>query len=305
MLPMEEEITIKKWLNGELSPQEKETFENSDDGVFYQAIIKTAGRFKVSATSAMPDFQAFEKTKLNDTSLKKPSQSLLPWISGIAAAALLTFGIYSWFSDSLTIIETSIAQTEKITLPDTSEVILNAVSQISFSKNSWSDKRIVNLEGEAFFDVAKGARFNVQTSEGIISVLGTKFNVRQRGSVLEVVCYEGRVQVVSGDISEIITAGQEISKRGGELVRRTTGESQPSWRDEISRFQNTPFAEVVQELERQYEIEVILEDIDTTKMFTGAFEHAELDKALQSITDPFGIKYEIKDNGKLIILNVQ
>ena len=47
-------------------------------------------------------------------------------------------------------------------------------------ENKWKNERSVNLDGEGFFKVAKGSKFDVETSAGTVSVVGTQFNVKNR-----------------------------------------------------------------------------------------------------------------------------
>ena len=51
--------------------------------------------------------------------------------------------------------------------------------KFQFDKKRFTDERIIQLRGEAFFEVEKGSRFVVQTGKGAVEVLGTSFNVFQ------------------------------------------------------------------------------------------------------------------------------
>ena len=75
----------------------------------------------------------------------------------------------------------------------------SAGSELNYNASKWGEKRELELKGEAFFDVEKGKRFDVNTELGKISVLGTEFNVLSRDSIFKVSCYEGLVQVTYGN----------------------------------------------------------------------------------------------------------
>ena len=62
-------------------------------------------------------------------------------------------------------------------------------------KRNGQTKRDLTLEGEAYFKVQKGQTFSVNTTDGVVKVLGTHFNVKQRNNYFEVNCYEGLVSV--------------------------------------------------------------------------------------------------------------
>lgn len=303
---MKEDYILKKWLNDDLSREEQAAFDEAEDAALNKAILETAQRFKAPVAIGMSKEKIIGKNDLATKESKKTSFSLTQWLSGIAALLVFSIGVYTWLSNGTTTISTEIAQTESITLPDASQVILNAKSQLSYSPSSWEDNRLINLDGEAFFDVEKGSRFDVKTSKGIISVLGTEFNVRQRGDVLEVTCYEGKVQVSAGDVLQIITVGERVILRDSKLTKNLIKQTYPEWRDDLSRFENTRLDEVFAELERHYDVKIELENIEETTLFSGAFEHSNLEVALQSITQPLvGVTYEIENNGIIRILNAQ
>lgn len=303
---MKEDYILKKWLNDDLSPMEQAAFDEEEDAALNKAILETAQRFKAPVAIGMSKEKIVGKNDPTVKEFKKTSISLTQWLSGIAALLVFSIGMYTWLSNGTTTISTEIAQTESITLPDASQVILNVKSQLSYSSSSWEDNRLINLDGEAFFDVEKGSRFDVKTSKGIISVLGTEFNVRQRGEVLEVTCYEGKVQVSSGDVLQIITVGERVILRDSKLTKNLIKQTYPEWRDDLSRFKNTRLDEVFAELERHYKVKIELENVEETTLFSGAFEHSNLEVALQSITQPLvGVTYKIENNGIIRILNAQ
>ena len=62
-----------------------------------------------------------------------------------------------------------------ITMPDKSVITLNADSRLSFVEGNWMNNRSVSLEGEAFFDVKKGTKFEVNSEVGKVTVLGYQF----------------------------------------------------------------------------------------------------------------------------------
>jgi len=87
-----------------------------------------------------------------------------------------------------------------VTLPDGTKVWLNAGSKLKYRQNFLQEKRIVNLEGEAYFEVVKyhNIPFYVNTSDINIVVLGTKFNVRSypEDKIIEATLIEGKIKVV-------------------------------------------------------------------------------------------------------------
>lgn len=273
-----------------------EAFQKSEEYPFYERIIADAASFKASHFSQISDFESM-KQRLPER--KIPVRRLNPttWMMRIASVFVLGFALYYFFLFKPDLnVETLAGQKTTVELPDASLVILNAESEITYSPKKWDENRSLTLKGEAFFEVAKGARFDVITAKGSVSVLGTEFNVRQRDENFEVICYEGIVKVISGKFAEELRAGESLRLKKGELIRgRTTMES-PSWNSGISEFLESPFIEVIKELERQYSIEVILNEVSRESLFTGGFVHNDLENALRSITEPFGHTFRISEN---------
>jgi ferric-dicitrate binding protein FerR (iron transport regulator) len=291
---MTQEELIKKWLDNELNASEKEAFKQLDD---YDSLIKlehSIQRFKSHEYDTQNELDATLK-QLENRKTKK-----IIWlkpIMRIAAVLVIAMGLYFYISGLEITYQTDIAQQIETTLPDNSQITLNAASTLSFNKRTWNTNRLVNLEGEAFFKVAKGSKFDVVTSAGTVSVLGTEFNVKQRANYFEVYCFEGSVGVETPDNSYVLKPGDSFRVVDGEVEKLTNTTAQmPSWLSNESTFENIPVYLVFEELERQYNIEVNSIDVPKSVLFNGAFTHNNLDLALKSITIPLNLTYQIDKN---------
>ena len=290
---MDQETLIQKWLLEELTAEESKAFDALKDAPFYKGILTDAERFKASHFSKVDDFDTFKARFVSPDPKVKKLQWIKPMLR-VASVAVIFFGLYYFFLfNTLTHVETSVSQKTTIELPDASQVVINALSEVSYNKRAWDTKREINLEGEAFFDVAKGAKFDVVTSKGTISVLGTEFNVKQRGTFFEVACFEGTVRVVTNEHTEILQAGDNFKLFDGEMVTGKNSYDEPQWTRNRSYFLRTPVSEVFAELERQYNVSVTFENIDTDQLFTGGFVHNDLETALRSISEPLDLNYQI------------
>ncbi|NAY92393.1 FecR family protein [Muricauda sp. JGD-17] len=290
---MDQENLIHKWLLDDLSGKESKAFDELEDASFYKEIIEDAARFKASNFSTVDDFETFrDRFMVPDSKVKK-----LQWhkpILRVASVVAVVFGLYYFFLfNDVTKVNTMVAEKTTIELPDASQVVVNALSEVSFNENGWEKKREIKLEGEAFFDVAKGAKFDVVTPEGTVSVLGTEFNVKQRGTFFEVSCFEGTVKVSTGKHTTILQVGDNVKLVDGEPIMGKNSFDQPQWTQNRSYFQRTPVSEVLAELERQYDITVTTENVDTAQLFTGGFVQDNLQDALRAISEPLGLKHEI------------
>jgi len=214
-----------------------------------------------------------------------------------AAVALLIMGSYFYLNTLNENVTTQYAENKEVVLPDASEIILNADSEISYSEKKWDKERNVTLEGEAFFKVAKGKRFTVSTDDGVVAVLGTQFNVENRKGFFEVTCFEGLVSVTFNNIETKLPAGTSFLAINGKIKEtEKPDETIPSWMHQESSFKSIPLKYVLDEFQRQHNIKVKTENIDINKLFTGTFSNTNTDLALQSISVPSQIKFKLEGN---------
>ncbi|RDY58628.1 FecR family protein [Flagellimonas nanhaiensis] len=296
---MDRESLIKKWLGDTLTEEEAKTFRTLDDAPLYKEIVEEARRFHGTSQVRVPTFEELEKNLY--TSRKVP-RNWIRIVSGIAAAFIISIGLYTLIDKfGTTTYRTDFAQIKGIMLPDDSSVRLNTLSQISYNGNRWDEERKLTLNGEAYFDVARGRRFDVSTLNGTVSVLGTEFNVLSRDSIFVVSCFEGLVGVNYGNKTVQLPAGSKLTlSAGGDATTSKIYVSEPYWLKGLSVFKNAPIVDVISELEMQYRIKV---DYQSEKKlhFTGAFEHTHLENALRSITQPLNLIYVITDKNVVTI----
>lgn len=296
---MDKEQLVIKWLNNDLTEQESKAFNALEDAVLYKEIIEEAQRFNGKTHAKVESFEAL------DEKLVSKSNNSINWVkvvSSIAAIFIVGFALFTFLNkDQISSFQTTLAQNEVITLPDNSIVNLNELSELHYNNSKWATNRSLDLNGEAFFDVEKGKQFDVNTPFGIVSVLGTEFNVMSRDSVFKVSCYEGLVQVAFDDEKIKLPAGTEFILSSGKGSKSKITIAEPYWLKNMSVFENASFEDVIIELEKQYNIKV-QHPSDLNIQFTGAFEHDNLENALKSISKPFNLTYII-DTNKVIITN--
>ena len=298
---MSTEDHIKKWLNDELTPAEKEAFEQGEDFTLYQAIMNGAKNFKASDFSEPKSFDDFKSAYNTQRATTKASNWKTPLLR-IASIVVIALGVYyGLFYDSKIHIETLASEHTTIALPDQSKVTLNAGSSIVYSKKDWQDNRCLNLEGEAYFEVAKGNIFDVITSQGTVTVVGTAFNVKQRDDYFEVQCFEGIVSVTSRGTKTQLIAGETYRQLDNKITQDKTRFQWPQWTQHKSSFKAVPFDEVITEMERQYNINIKVDQVDVKRLFTGGFMHDDIEKALLSITEPMDLTFKINGSNDVVI----
>tara|TARA_R110001592_G_scaffold3915_1_gene22246 strand:+ start:1951 stop:2859 length:909 start_codon:yes stop_codon:yes gene_type:complete len=288
------EDLIIKWLDGELSVAELASFKKLPEYKSYKKLYDNATYFKSPIIDKKERYTNFKSLLVNEEKPLLKSKATLKFLMRIAAIFVIGFGLYfTVLKNDMVKVNTQLAEQTNINLPDDSEIVINADSKIKYNEKKWNEKRALQLDGEAFFKVAKGKKFDVQTNLGTISVLGTEFNVRQRGKMLEVQCYEGLVSVNVGKSNIKLPAGNTLRFFNGKITEGTTTLLVPSWVVGKSTFESMPYYEVIAEFERQFNVSVVLSNFDKQKIFTGSFVNNNKELALKSITQPFKLSYDI------------
>jgi len=286
---MEKEDLIKKWLDNNLDEKELAEFRSLED---YENLLKMSEGLKKFNAPAIDEDKILNAVIAKNKKTNTPVIKMITAFSAIAAVFLICFGAYYFISNQNTTVSTALAHKTIHHLPDNSIVHLNAGSTISFNENSWDEQRDVELNGEAFFKVAKGSKFNVITNLGVVSVLGTEFNVKNRGANFEVVCYEGLVSVNVKGQTVKLPAGNSF--KTGTIYKNGALKKAPFWINNESDFKSEPLINVIKEFERQYNVSVHTKNIKKDRLYTGRFVHNNIDVALKSITLPLNIQYSKK-----------
>ncbi|MFI1771720.1 FecR family protein [Thalassobellus citreus] len=295
---MNREKLILKWLDNNLNDLELEAFKNLED---YDDLIKLDNSLQAFKAD---DYDTSKELETVLSTIKSKKQESTHWFKPfmrVAAILAICFSLYYYTTTIDTTITTTVAQKTTIELPDASSVSLNAKSLLVFNKKDWKNEREVELQGEAFFKIAKGSSFNVITKLGTVTVYGTQFNVKQRDNYFEVICYEGLVGVTHNSHETKLKPGDSFLIIDGKIIaKEKENRSTPSWLNNESTFKSLPYKTIIAEFERQYDVNITLINIDSTKLFTGSFTHNNLEVALKSISLPLHLTYS-KTNNTIIL----
>lgn len=302
---MKDEKLLSKWILGELSPEEEKLFKKSVEYSQYVKIWDTLPEVATPPQLGLDDeLKRFWKERNARSESKVVRLSWSRQLIGIAASLLL-IGIFSYliFQNSFRQTEDMVVSTPHVPiyLPDSSAVVLNKGSKLAYSEDGWAENRSVSLEGEGFFVVKKGSTFDVMTTNGQITVLGTSFNVKHQSDFLKVVCYEGRVGVKTSKHNLELWAGKgfQLVKEESTKFDLSSGQN-PDWMDGKSSFLKTPLYVVLAEIETQYDISIETNGLDLQSTFTGSFPNDNLKIAIEAISTPTGYHYQINNNKVLI-----
>lgn len=225
--------------------------------------------------------------------------------AGVAAAVVIGVIFLKTFQGAEIVQKTSATEQASVLLPDRSEILLDAGSEISYNKHNWDKQRDVHLDGLAFFEVQKGKTFEVHTQHGTVTVLGTSFSVYARPDRMEVYCKTGKVSVRSNrntDVSQILLPNEKvIFKDGNKTFVPTDSLNSAGWIDGIYTFSNLPVGLAMDELERQFDVAIQTTDEIKAMPYTGFFRRGDIHDALKSITWPLGLQYAV--DGKKVTIS--
>lgn len=161
----------------------------------------------------------------------------------------------------------------QILLPDGTKVWLNAASSLRYPTAFSGSNREVEVTGEVYFEVAKNAHqpfiihLNNQTK---IQVLGTHFNVNaySNEAAIRTTLVEGSIKIVSGASAEgapsvVLHPGQQAqidnAKGGMKVMSNVDVDKVTAWKSGLFNFEDSGLEEVMRQVERWYDIEVVYE----------------------------------------------
>lgn len=229
-------------------------------------------------------------------------------IAAVLVIALLS-GIagYLYFGNDSGEVKELIVMVEKgqkssIILPDNSKVTLNSNSKLTYDDSFGKKVRSVNLEGEAYMQIAKNkdVPFIINTSELKVEVLGTTLNVYSYANedVFETSLIEGRVKVSSKlDPADaiILEPNQKAvynRKTNKMAIQSTDNYYETTWVSGVLSLRSEKFEDVVKKLERFYGIKINLSgNIMKDDRFTGTFRK---DQNISEVLKILSIQYSIK-----------
>ncbi|EDP71752.1 possible anti-sigma factor [Flavobacteriales bacterium ALC-1] len=291
---------LGRWIAGELSEEELVAFKETE--AYKQFII-------INNESQLLDGPDIDTEKALKTVKQRIGQKHLKpktiklW-QAISVAAILIIAMNLLLNSSKTYTN-GIGESQIIVLEDGSEINLNANSSLSLKRFFWSNDKTVNLEGEAYFTINKGDDFKVETAKGTIKVLGTEFNVKDR-SYFEVKCFEGRVEFIPNNdssSSRILTKGKQVIIKDTKIEDLIFKEEFPSWTKGISKFDEKPMYLVLEELTQYFDINFESTNININRLYSGSFNHIDLDLALKATLVPMGINYRKSKTENTFILS--
>jgi ferric-dicitrate binding protein FerR (iron transport regulator) len=163
----------------------------------------------------------------------------------------------------------------QLTLPDGSQVWLNAASSLRFPVAFTGAERRVELTGEAYFEVAKDAKhpFKVTARGAEVTVLGTHFDVQAYDDepALAATLLEGAVRLGQGAQQALLRPGQQgrCWPQGTVQVREVDVQHAVAWKNGYFVFNDEPIEAIMRQVARWYDVDVQYQGTLTNKDFNG------------------------------------
>ena len=224
---------------------------------------------------------------------------------------------------------TDIGEQRLVTLNDGSTVLLNTNSQISIDYSP--EGRNIQLQrGQAHFEVMPDPSrpFKVTAGQGLVRAVGTAFSVYLQTEMVEVTVTEGVIELSAAPAEQtplassepqannplsLVQAGQHArfdqtsaAIDSVETIASADIQQRLAWHQGLVRFEGDPLEQVVAEISRYTELEILILDPSISQLRIGGFfKVGETDKMLQALETSFGIKVQRHNNKKVYLTAAQ
>lgn len=250
----------------------------------------------------------------------KPLISLWSYVA-VALLAILLVGQYLYYRYDNQPVESQHGYTQFVVekgggksslfLPDGTKVLLNAGTTIRYPSQFDQKERTVMLDGEGYFEVAENEQkpFIVRLKGYDVKVMGTVFNVKAYPEMAysTTSLISGKVLLTSYDMEGTVRSEQVLQPSETARIDKQTGAITTlqgdedfllAWTKGLYKFKDKPFREVVAELERLYDVTILIEDEKLAQtIYTGSFV---LENTIEKVLKPLGqynkFRYKIDDH---------
>lgn len=316
----EEELQqVRDWLKN--SPEDRQELfrlEKMSDALKAQFMPKS--QIRQAEERLMAHIQKQEAEQEAEQKAEHHAHVVRLWRRAAAVAVVCVLGGLAWFYSQhnnlrhvqMQLVTTGAYNDTTLVLPDGTKVWLNKLSALKYPKEFDSDNRVVEIEGEGYFEVTKNPHqpFIVESEVMSVKVLGTVFNFRidkqqQRATVS---LLEGKVKVVGNHDEGTIELkpGQKacVDARLGNLTVSENDVYQDAmWHERKTAFSNANVSDIAKLLEKIYHIQVVVDPaIDQANTYSGVIKEKEtIDSVLDLLQNTLPIHYKVKGNRVYLI----
>ena len=196
----------------------------------------------------------------------------------------------------------------QLVLSDGTLVWLNAASSLRFPVTFKGNERQVELMGEAYFEVKKGAKpFRVSLQNGShIEVKGTAFNINAYNDeeMMKATLLEGKINFIMQGKSQALVPGQQIRVRYAQPEMQVAAdvdvESEVAWKNDLFIFKGADVKSIMREISRWYDIDVVYKGKINSETFSGIVSRKSNLSQVLRIMEEGGVRFAIE--GRTIVV---
>lgn len=261
--------------------QELESWKAADPAHLqsYHEIVEIAGQAELLAAYRTADperaWQKFNPPIAEEAKIaglypeKKNRLFFLKWAAAIVmviSAALLLINQGGWIGKQY--VSTGKNEQQKLSLPDGTEIFMNANTRISYRKSGFLKARNVEMEeGEAYFNVVHDEKnpFSIRVGELNVNDLGTSFNLKVEPKQVVVVVNSGKVSLEKDqDMDKILLSPEDRGTFNKETKEMSFAKNDDlnyrAWHDKTLHYEKTPLTEVSADLKELFGTQIIFKD---------------------------------------------
>ncbi len=305
-----ERAELAKWMNSEDAERNsREAWENASEDIDESLKNEIWNGIQLKIKGAI------SKPVSPKHSIKRRIYSIPRVAAAIAIIVCSTFTaylLYNHFTEHQESMESNIytfevepGQKGSMRLADGTVVHLNSASKISFSGNYNSEERMVSLNGEAYFEVAKNPdkRFVVTCNGVDIEALGTEFNVKAypTDSLITTTLAKGKVKVYNNAQSvTLLPNGVATYNLKQQTIKASVIDDisiANYWRTGQLVCNAEPLSSIAQTIERMYNVKININDAKLRNMkFTGTIQNNSLTNVLYVMSLSYPLTYTVTDS---------
>lgn len=309
---------LREWITA--SKANQDSFAEYQEIWFSSGMAQGLRKYEMDKDQAYARFLQAIRSKEGTSALESTVQDkkgifLKRWLQVAAAIVVIMVvsyiaynqGQYNLSSEFANVtIKAPMGSRSSTVLPDGTQVWLNAGSELSYSQGFGINDRKVVLNGEGFFSVKHNAKkpFTVHSSSMKVTVLGTKFNVRDYAddNTAEVALEEGKValdNLLRHSATKEMKPGDKIilDKTTGDMIQDThTSKSDYSWKAGTLVFEGDGIDVIAKKIERSYNIKVYVRNPELQQLKLHAtFLPGEqsLREVLNSLKETKKVRYKL------------
>ena len=244
--------------------------------------------------------------------ISKSGSDLWRWAIAIAAMFVLIAG-GTWVVLNTTtfmnkaqyiVFEAPYGEKSKMTFPDGTVVWLNAGSSLKYSNKYNTDDRVVELEGEGYFEVAKKKKipFVVHTRGYDVVVKGTKFNVTAypEDSNITTTLMEGAVELLKEKQHIAMKPGESVTLNvvsGKFTLTKVNPDVSKAWSENRIEYDNISLRELAAKLSRQYDVKIHLltEEVGDKRFSISLRNQETIGEVMSALKEIIPIQVERKN----------